>query len=113
MLARSSSRYISATLAPTNRNGFCPTNKRPPRCRTNWSFALLLAAFGEATKKRPAALPTSSSAAITNSFLFINKINDHLSGIRHPHETHNRTNSPQHYKEVEECTDSESHRKVN
>src|SRR5829696_9517342 len=104
MRARSSSRYISATFAPTNRNGFCPTKKRPPRCRTNSSFAPLVATFGEATKRRTAALPTRSSAATINSFLFIN---NNLSGVCHSDKTHNRTNGAQENEQVEECTDSE------
>src|SRR5262245_44514289 len=107
MRSRSSSRYITATFAPTNRNGFCPIMKRPPRWRTNLSRGVLGVEFGEATKTRTAALPIRS-AATASSFLFIK-----LSRIRHSDKTHNRTNRPEYYKQVEECANAQRHTEVN
>src|SRR5829696_440987 len=110
MRSRSSSRYITATLAPTNRNGRCPITKRPPCWRTNRSPGGLEATLGD-TKKRTAALPTRRSAATTSSFLFIKAslISDALSGTRHSNKAHDGTDSAQHHEEIEECSDSQRH----
>src|SRR5207249_5939884 len=69
ILARSSSRYITATFAPTNRNGLPSTTKRIPSVATNCGRARPLTPPQLESKKETAALATSTDAAITNAFL--------------------------------------------
>src|SRR5688500_1425111 len=113
MRSRSSSRYITATFAPTTRNGLLSTKKRPPRCRANGSpeAPAPLSAAGEAFKKRTAALPTRISAATRNSFFFINDVS--LARARHPNKTHDRANRPQYHKQIKESADTQRRRQIN
>src|SRR6476469_8473569 len=98
--ARSSSRYITATFAPTKRKGRLPTKKRPPRCRTNALAGEFVATFGEATKKRTAALASNTSAATAISFLLIKPLkSEPLIRVCQADETHNCADRAKHYKQ--------------
>jgi hypothetical protein len=104
---------MTATFAPTKRNGRFPTKKRPLRCHTNWPEPGLVVEFGEAIKNRTAALEISTSAATGISFLIIkaSKLRN-LSRARHPDKTHNRTDGAHDYKQVKERSDAQGHRQI-
>src|SRR5688572_31134937 len=113
MRSRSSSRYITATFAPTKRNGLLPTRNRPPRWRANcFRGAPLPSEFAarDAPNNRTAALPTRISAATVNSFLFINEVS--LARARHPNKPHNRADRSQHHEQIKERADTQCRRKI-
>src|SRR5687768_12703 len=116
--ARSSSRYITATLAPTNRKGRPSITNWLPRVRTNEAGSGRSFEGPRPRKKKNAAPTANASATVAITFLTIKRtigplghigpkqIGGRLPWVRQSDEAHNRTDGPDYNKEVEEREDA-------